>query len=113
MLTIHRKAGCGAFGAVRIRVELAGVARLVHHLDLLDGQLSVAEATVHTEPPGEAIRHAELAVLPVGGHGGGVALFRRLLPQHLLHPLREAVAAGEGGRLPAHHRLVALYGSFT
>lgn len=94
-------------------MELAGVARLVHRPDLLDGQLSAAEAAVHTEAPGEAIRHAELAVLPVGGHSGGVALLGRLLPQHLLHPLREAVAAGEGGRLPAHHRLVALCGSFT
>lgn len=113
MLTINGKAGCGSFGAIRIRVELTGVARFVFCPDLLDGQLSVAKATAQADPPDELIFYAELAMPPVGGHGGGVTLFGCLHPQHLLHPLGEAVPAGEGGRLPAHYRLISLYVSFT
>lgn len=113
MLTINGKAGCGALGAIRIRVELTSVARFVFCPDLFDGQLSVAKATAHADPPDELICYAELAVLPIGGHGGGVALFGCLHPQHLLHPNGEAVPAGEGGRLPAYCRPIALYISFT
>lgn len=94
-------------------MELAGVARLVHCPDLGDGQLSFAEAAAQADPLAELVADPELAVLPVGGHGGAVALLGCLPPQHLLHPLGEAVPAGEGGRLPAHRRLIALYRSFT
>lgn len=113
VLTVNRKAGCGAFDAVGVRVEHAGVARLVHCPDLVDGQLSLAEAPAQTETLAERLHKPELAVLPVGAHGGAVALFGRLLPQHLPHPPGEAVPAGEGGRLPAHRRLTALYRSST
>lgn len=113
MLTIHRKAGCGAFGAVWKRVELAGVARLVYRPDLVDGQLSFPQAAAQTDPRAELINNVDLAVLPVEGHSGAVALLGCLLPQHLAHPVGEAVPAGQGGRLPAHRRLIALYRSFT
>lgn len=94
-------------------MELAGVARLVDGPDLVDGQLSFAEAAAQTDPLAELIADPELAVLPVGGHSGAVALFGRLLPQHLAHLQGEAVPAGDGGRLPAHRRRIALYRSFT
>lgn len=112
-LTINRQAGGGLHSAVWICVELAGVARLVLRLHLLDGQLGVGQASAQTNPTHELIRHALVAVLGVGGHGGGVALFGRLPPQHLLDPLGEAVPAGEGGGVPAHGRLVAIQVHFT
>lgn len=113
MLTINGKAGCGAFAAIRIRVELTGVACFIFCPDLLDGQLSDVEATAQADPPDKLICYAELVVLPVGGHGGGVTLFGCLHPEDLVYPLREAVTAGEGGRLPTHCRLIALDISFT
>lgn len=112
-LTINRKAGRGASAAVWKGVELAGVARLVYCPDLLDGQLSFPEATAQTDPRAEVISDPVLALVPVEGHSGAVALLGCLLPQHLAHPGGEAVPAGQGGRLPAHHRLIALYRSFT
>lgn len=94
-------------------MELAGVACLVHGPDLFDGQLSFAEAPAQTDPLAERRSNADLSVYPVKGHGGGVALLGCLPPQHLAHPRVEAVPAGEGGSLPAHCRLIALYRSFT
>ncbi len=113
MLTINREAGGGAFGAVWVCVELAGVAGLVLRPDRLDGQLGVAQASAQVDPPHELLHYALVAVLGVGGHGGGVALLGRLSPQHLAHPLREAVPARQGDRPPAHGRLVALQVDFT
>lgn len=94
-------------------MELAGVAGLVLRPDRLDGEMGVAQAAAQANPTRELLRYALVALLGVGGHGGGVALLGRLPPQHLVHPLREAVPAGQGGRLPAHSRLVALQAHFT
>lgn len=112
VLTLNRKAGRGAGGAFWISVELASVARLVYCPDPVDGQPSFAEAAAQTDPLAELTRDPELAVRPVGGHSSAVALLGCLLPQHLAHPVGEAVPAGEGGRLPAHRRLIALPRSF-
>lgn len=112
-LTVHGEAGSGAPGAVWVRVELAGVAGLVLRPDRPDGQLGVAQAAAQANPTRELLGYALVAALGVGGHGGGVALLGRLPPQHLVHPLGEAVPAGQGGRLPAHGRLVALQAHFA
>lgn len=101
------------FDAVWECVELAGVACLVHGPDLLDGQLSFAEAPAQTDPLAERSSNADLSVYPVKGHGGAVALLGCLPPQHLAHARGEAVPAGEGGCLPAHCCLTALCRSFT
>lgn len=113
MLTKDRKAGSGVFDAVWECVELAGVAGLVHRPDLLDGQLSVAEAPAQTDPLAERGSNADLSQYPVKGHGGAVALLGCLLPQHLAHTRGEAVPAGKGGCLPAHCRVIALCRRFT
>ena len=94
-------------------MELAGVARLVLRPGLLDGQLGVTQAAAQANPTHELVSYGLVATLSVGGHGGGVALLGRLPPQHLEHPLRDAVPARQGGRLPAHGRLVALQAHFT
>lgn len=112
-LTIDREAGGGASAAVRVRVELAGVARLVLRLDRLDGQLGVVQGSAQADPAPEVLFHSVVAILAVGRHGGGVALLGGLPPQHLLHPLGQAVPAGEGDRLSAYDCLVAKQPHFT
>lgn len=112
-LTINREAGCGAPDAVWECVELAGVARLVLGPDRLDGQLGVSQGSAQTHTLLEHLFYDLVAMFIVGGHGGGVTLLGYLCPQHLVHPLREAVPAGEGGRLTAHSRLVAIQTHFT
>lgn len=97
VLTINKEAGGGAFGAVRVCVELTGVAGLILRPDLLDGQVGVPQGEAQADPTRKLVGYVPVAVLGVGGHGGGVALFGRLPPQHLAHPLREAVPAGQGG----------------
>lgn len=112
-LTIDRQAGCGAPGAVWVRVELAGVAGLVLRRHRLDGEHGPVQSPAQTDPLPEVLLHAVVTRLAVGGHGGGVALLGRLPPQNLLHLLVEGVAAGEAGRLPADGRRVAHRLHFT
>lgn len=89
-------------------MELAGVAGLVLSPQLQDGELGVAQAATQAHPTPELLADALVVTPGIRGHSGGVALLGRLPPQHLVHPVGEAIPAGEGGRLPAHRRLVAL-----
>lgn len=112
-LTVDREAGRGTSGAVWEGVKLTGVAGLVLRPDRLDGQLAVVQSPAQANPTSERLLYVVMTSLGVGGHLGGVALLSRLSPQHLLHFLREAVQAGQGNRLPAYGRLVALQVHFT
>ena len=94
-------------------MELADVASLILRRDRLDGHLRVVQCSAQADTAPEVLLHIVVAQLVVGGHGGGVALLGRLPPQHLAHPLREAVPAGEGDWLPAYRRLVARQLHFT
>lgn len=111
-LTVNRQAGGGAPGALWVGVELAGVAGLVLHPDPLYGQPGVSHGAAQAHAAAEGLLHQRVAVLGVGRHAGCVALFGRLPPQDLSHPLREVVRAGEGGLHPAHCSLVALQAHF-
>lgn len=112
-LTVDREAGGGPLDAVWVCVELAGVAGLVLRPDRPDGQLGVVQSSAQANVILEVLLYVVVTFLAVGSHGGGVALLGRLPPQHLVHPLREAVRAGEGGHLPAYGSLVAHQPHFT
>lgn len=105
-LTEDREAGCGALGAVRVGVELAGVARLVLGPDPLYGQFGFPQRAAQPDPTFELLLRVR-AMLGVRGDGGGVALLGRLPPQNLVDALAEAVGTVQGDRPPAYGRPVA------
>lgn len=93
-------------------MKLAGVAGLVLRAHAQDRQPAVLQRGTQPDPVPELLGCVG-APLGVGRHGGGVALLRRLRPQHLADALREAVPAGEGDGLPAYGRPVPLQVHFT
>lgn len=106
-LTVDVEAGDGVPGSVRVGVELAGVARLVLHFDLLDGQSSLPQRGAQADPTFELLPQVR-AQLGVRGDRDGVTLFRRFPPQSLGNPFDEGVRAGQGDGQPTYGRLVPL-----
>lgn len=111
-LTVNREAGGGAPGAVWKCVKLTGVAGLVLHADLIEGQFGFSQSLAQTDPTFERLLRV-VAVFGVGGDLGSVALLGRLPPQHLANPLTQAVPARQSNWSPNNGRPVALQVYFT
>ena len=89
-------------------MELTGVAALILCAHGPQGELGTIQGVAYSYVALEGLLYDWAVLLGVGGHGGGVSLLRRLSPQDLLHPVTQGVAAGKGGVLPTHHRLIPL-----